>query len=68
VVICDGRRPDLAERWFEVMQAVRDAALRTRLGLVTWQEIAAVLPARVQRFLGEKYGIEPVSSMGQTLR
>jgi hypothetical protein len=58
VVICDGRRPDLAERWFEVMQAVRDAALRTRLGLVTWQEIAAVLPARVQRFLGEKYGIE----------
>ena len=47
VVICDGRRPDLAERWFEVMQAVRDAALRTRLGLVTWQEIAAVLPARV---------------------
>jgi hypothetical protein len=57
VVICDGRRPDLAERWFEVMCAVKDAALRTRLGLVTWQEIAAGLPARVQRFLVEKYGI-----------
>jgi len=67
VVICDGRRPDLAERWFEVMRAVRDAALRTRLGLVTWQEIAALLPARVQRFLEEKYGIEPVSSTGQRL-
>jgi hypothetical protein len=57
MVISDGRRPDLAERWFEVMQAVRDAALRTRLGLVTWQEIGARLPARVQRFLEEKYGI-----------
>lgn len=57
VVICDVRRPDLTERWFEVMRAVRDAALRTRLGLVTWQEIAAVLPERVQRFLEEKYGI-----------
>jgi len=50
-----------------VMRAVRDAALRTRLGLVTWQEIAALLPARVQRFLEEKYGIEPVSSTGQRL-
>jgi len=57
VVISDRRRPDLAERWFEVMLAVKDAALRTRLGLVTWQEIAAVLPARVQRFLADKYGI-----------
>lgn len=56
-VICDGRRADLGERWFEVMRAVRDAALRTRMGLVTWQELAAVLPARVQTFLEEKYGI-----------
>ena len=60
-VICDGRRPDLTERWFEVMLAVKDAALRTRLGLVTWQEIAAVLPVRVQRFLEDKYGIAAVS-------
>ncbi|HUB20238.1 MAG TPA: hypothetical protein VL990_16470 [Acidobacteriaceae bacterium] len=56
-VICDGRRPDLTERWFEVMQAVREVALRTRLGLLTWQELAWALPARVQRFLQEKYGI-----------
>ena len=56
-VICDGRRPDLIERWFEVMGAVADSTLRTRLGLATWQEIAAVLPVRVQRFLEEKYGI-----------
>jgi hypothetical protein len=57
VVICDGRRADLVERWFEVMRAVVDSALRTRLGLVTWQEIGVLLPARVQRFLEEKYGI-----------
>jgi len=57
VVLCDGRRPDLIERWFEVMRAVMDASLRTRLGLVTWQEMATALPAKVQRFLEEKYGI-----------
>lgn len=57
MVLCDGRRPDLTERWFEVMRAVGDSALRTRLGLVTWQEIGALLPGRVRGFLAEKYGI-----------
>ncbi len=62
MVICDGRRQDLVERWFEVMRAVADASLRTRLGLVTWQEIAALLPARVQRFIEAKYGIAGMSN------
>ena len=57
LVLCDGRRGDLVERWFEVMRAVGDAALRTRLGLVTWQELGVALPGRVRRFLEEKYGI-----------
>lgn len=57
VVLCDGRRPDLIERWFGVMRAVRDPELRTRLGIVTWQELAATLPRRVQTFLAERYGI-----------
>jgi len=57
LVLCDGRRPDLEERWFEVMRAVRDAALRTRLALMTWQELGVALPERVRRFLEEKYGI-----------
>ena len=57
-VICDSRRPDLIEAWFRIVSAVTDCSLRTRLGLVTWQEIAAHLPPRVQRFLAEKYGIE----------
>lgn len=57
LVLSDQRRPDLAERWFGVLAAVREAALRTRLGLLTWQELSAVLPRTVQKFLAEKYGI-----------
>ncbi|HZZ37845.1 MAG TPA: hypothetical protein VFE06_01860 [Acidobacteriaceae bacterium] len=57
LVFCDRRRPDLIDRWFAVMGTVSSSALRTRLGLLTWQEIAATLPARLQRFLSEKYGI-----------
>jgi len=57
-VVCDGRRGDLVEMWYAVMRAVSDCGLRTRLGLLTWQETAAHLPPRVQRFLREKYGIE----------
>lgn len=57
LVFCDRRRPDLIDRWFAVMNAVSSSALRTRLGLLTWQEIAATLPARLQQFLEEKYGI-----------
>jgi hypothetical protein len=56
-VFCDRRRPDLIDRWFAVIGAVASSALRTRLGLLTWQEIAATLPARLQQFLDEKYGI-----------
>jgi hypothetical protein len=56
-VLCDGRRADLMEAWFGVVRAVRDCALRTRIGVVTWQEIARCVPPRVRRFLGEKYGI-----------
>lgn len=58
IVLCDQRRPDLAERWFTILAAVRDAALRTRLGLLTWQELSAALPRNLQKFLQEKYGIQ----------
>jgi len=57
LVFCDRRRSDLIDRWFSVLAAVSSSALRTRLGLVTWQEIAATLPATLQKFLSEKYGI-----------
>lgn len=56
-VLCDARRPDLMESWFEVMRAVRESSLRTRLGILAWQEVGAALPKTLQSFLHEKYGI-----------
>ena len=56
-VIHDARRPDLREAWYQVMAAVKAAAMRVRLKVLTWQELAAVLPEDLQEFLGAKYGI-----------
>lgn len=56
-VIHDERRPDLREEWFQVMAAVKSAELRTRLKVLTWQELAAFLPEELQEFLDLKYGI-----------
>ncbi len=56
-VIHDARRPDLREAWFAIMSSVRDAALRTRCQVLTWQELAALLPPGLRAFLAEKYGI-----------
>ena len=58
-VLCDARRPDLIENWYSVMRAVRSCVLRCRLQLLTWQELAAVLPRSLQKFLAAKYGITP---------
>lgn len=59
VLLCDGRRADLREVWFRVLSAVRTCDLRSRMGLLSWQELAAVAPPAVARFLCEKYGILP---------
>jgi hypothetical protein len=56
-VIHDARRPDLRESWFQVMAAVKSAELRVRLAVLTWQELAALLPVPLQDFLDAKYGI-----------
>jgi hypothetical protein len=56
-VLCDERRPDLIENWYAVMRAVRSCVLRCRLQLLTWQELTAVLPRSLQKFLAVKYGI-----------
>ena len=61
-VICDARRPDLIEGWFDVMRAVRTAELRTRLKVVTWQEVAGLAPAALREFLESKYGIAGAGS------
>jgi len=56
-VIHDERRPDLREEWFQVMAAVKSSALSVRLKVLTWQELAALLPQELQEFLDVKYGI-----------
>ena len=59
LVLCDARRADLIEKWFRIQRAVRHCDLRHRLALLSWQELAAVLPDTLQRFLRDKYGISP---------
>ena len=56
-VFVDARRRDLMEAWFSVICAVRRAELRSRLRLLTWQEIARTLPVGLREFLDRKYGI-----------
>ena len=58
-VICDRRRPDLIDAWHRVMTAVRPYDLRCRLQLLTWQELAAAMPAPFTNFLNAKYGLCP---------
>ena len=56
-VLYDARRPDLQQSWFEIMRCVRLLDLRLRCKALTWQELAAFGPVRLQAFLEEKYGI-----------
>jgi hypothetical protein len=56
-VVHDARRPDLREAWFEVMRAVKIADMRVRCKVMTWQELAGLLPEEMQVFLDLKYGI-----------
>ena len=56
-VMVDARRQDLIEAWYRIMSCVREAELRTRCKVLTWQELSAALPRRLQTFLGAKYGI-----------
>ena len=56
-VLHDARRPDLREQWFAVMAAVKTAEMRTRCMVMTWQELAGLLPEPLKEFLDWKYGI-----------
>jgi hypothetical protein len=56
-VLLDSRRPDLVEAWYAIMTCVRCAELKTKCKVLTWQELSAALPSRLQRFLDLKYGI-----------
>ena len=56
-VMVDERRPDLREQWYAVMRCIRIHELQMRCRMVTWQELAIVVPKTLKRFLREKYGI-----------
>ena len=58
-VLCDTRRHDLIEIWYSVLSAVHSRTFATHLKLLTWQELATILPKDLQHFLEEKYGILP---------
>ena len=57
-LLTDARRPGLIEACYRVVKCVRWLDLRLRCKVLTWQELAQVLPRGLQKFLGEKYGIE----------
>jgi hypothetical protein len=50
-LVCDQRRRDLQEAWSEVDKAIVSTDLRARCRLITWQEVATVLPPELQTFL-----------------
>ena len=56
-LLTDARRIDLTDAWFEVLTAIRPLELRVRCKLLTWQELAEVLPGFLREFLRQKYGI-----------
>ena len=56
-LLVDARRKDLIDCWAATVGAVRSCELRTRLNLVTWQEIAAVVPRALRLFLAAKYDL-----------
>jgi hypothetical protein len=58
-VLSDARRRDLIEVWYSVLSAVHYPSFAWRLKLLTWQELATVLPTNLQQFLEIKYGILP---------
>ncbi len=56
-VLVDQRRPDLVEAWYAVLRCVRLFDLRMRCKVLSWQELAAVLPEPLGEFLDVKFGI-----------
>jgi hypothetical protein len=57
VLLCDSRRTDLIEQWFSILCTVRSYSFRSKLRLLTWQDIAVTLPRGLRDFLETKYGI-----------
>jgi restriction endonuclease-like protein len=61
-VMADACRPDLTQAWYAIMSCVRMVDLRLRCKMITWQELAEILPRKLKLFLQEKYGIYSVGA------
>ena len=59
VLICDMRRPDLAQRFLRTVTCIKDdyLNLRTNCRIIYWQDLAKVVGEDLRKFLDEKYGI-----------
>jgi hypothetical protein len=59
ILICDKRRPDLAESFQQTLSCVKDEyiPLKKRCKVLYWQDLAKVVNAELRSFLMEKYGI-----------
>jgi hypothetical protein len=66
-VLHDARRPDLREAWYAVMAAVKTAEMQVRCKVLTWQELAGMVPDDLQEFLDLKYGIVPAGRVASAL-
>ena len=62
MLLWDQRRADLREQWFAVLKAIRSSEVRSRMVLLSWQELAACLPGTLQHFLSSRYGIVATGS------
>jgi hypothetical protein len=49
-VIADARRQDLIEAWYRIIRSIRNAELRTRCKVLTWQELGSSLPGKLRGF------------------
>ena len=63
-LLMDARRSDLIEAWYAVIRCVSPVDLRLRCKILTWQDVARMLPKRLRGFLAEKYGIEINERLG----
>lgn len=57
-VLLDQRRIDLIRELMETIAAVKDDNLRSKIGFVTWQEIASVCGKDLKEYLGKKYFVQ----------
>jgi len=57
MLLCDGRRSDLVQRYMETVLCLRDIRNRKKCKVVFWQEIVGACGVSLRDWIEEKYGI-----------